>query len=348
MESEEELERERERGGRCVEETGVLHVGYEMCGMVLGDAGCEVGVGEGAHHPLWRNSEEGRLMRVRLDGGDARVVDSVPLPMRGVARACRRLRKRGADGSRGGGDKVEESDYDEGGVGIMSEISKEEWGAYWRHKGWRKSGGRSGQRVAHMKAAVEAGSGMVELGRRMCNCVVRSGVTPPMWEWEVVCPIPKVAGCADIDKMRPIKLLEVLKKAVSGIVKERHMRGLRKLGVMRGAQYAYQRRLGTEVPLCIMNMVSEWAVMHRRELWDQGHDLSHAFDMPEYVMGKEVALRRTGVGERYIALIHAMEEGARMSVMTAWGLSDEVAGERGVEVGCDEGCTVCIPEEVGH
>ena len=47
---------------------------------------------------------------------------------------------------------------------------------------------------------------------------------------------------------------------------------------MRGAQYAYQRRLGTEVPLCIMNMVSEWAVMHRRELWDQGHDLSHAFD----------------------------------------------------------------------
>ena len=121
-----------------------------------------------------------------------------------------------------------------------------------------------------MKAAVEAGSDMVELGRRMCNCVVRSGVTPPMWEWEVVCPIPKVAGCADIDKMRPIKLLEVLKKAVSGTVKERYMRGLRKLGVMRGAQYAYQRRLGTEVPLCIMNMVSEWAVMHRRELWDQG------------------------------------------------------------------------------
>ena len=258
------------------------------------------------------------------------MVDSVPLPMREVARACERLRKRGADGSRGGGERVCEEDYEVDGVGLMGEISKGEWEAYWRFKGWRKSGGRSGHRVAHMKAAMKAGSGMVELGRRLCNCVVRTGVTPPMWEWEVVCPIPKVAGCADIDKMRPIKLLEVMRKAVSGILKERHMRGVERLGVLRGAQYAYQRRLGTGVPLCVMNMVTEWAVTHRKELWDQGHDLSHAFDMPEYVMGKEVALRRTGVGERYIDLMHAMEEGVRMTVLTAWGLSDEVAGAGGV------------------
>jgi hypothetical protein len=187
-----------------------------------------------------------------------------------------------------------------------------------------------------MKAAMTAGSGMVELGRRLCNCVVRSGVTPSLWVWEVVCPIEKVPGCVGLDKMRPIKLLEVLKKAVAGVLKERHMRGLERMGVMRGAQYAYQRRMSTGVPLAVMNMCTEWAVMHRREVWDQGHDLAHAFDMPEYVMGKEVALRRTGVGERYIDLVHAMEEGAQMSIMTAWGLSDQVAGAAGVG-GCEAG-----------
>ena len=138
-EHERERERVRERGGTCVEETGVLHVGYEMCGMVLGDAGCGVGEGEAAHHPLWRNSEEGREMRVRLDEGDGGVVDSVPLPMREVARACERLRKRGADGSRGGG---------RGGVRrIMRWMVLVSWGRSARGSGRPTGGSRGGGRV---------------------------------------------------------------------------------------------------------------------------------------------------------------------------------------------------------
>ena len=60
----------------------------------------------------------------------------------------------------------------------------------------------------------------------------------------------------------------MLKKALQGVLKERHVRGMRREGVMKGTQYAYEEGISTSVPLCVMNMTTEWAVVHRMEMWD--------------------------------------------------------------------------------
>ena len=81
------------------------------------------------------------------------------------------------------------------------------------------------------------------------------------------------------------------------------------MGLLSDIQWAYQRGKGADGPLLIMNMVAEWAVLHRQELWDVGFDIKRCFDSYEWEM-REVCLRRTGVGEDFIAAKRALEEGS--------------------------------------
>ena len=52
---------------------------------------------------------------------------------------------------------------------------------------------------------------------RVCNVSARAGLPPSSWCREIVYMIPKVAGVDDLDKQRPLKLQEALKKVTVGI-----------------------------------------------------------------------------------------------------------------------------------
>ena len=77
-----------------------------------------------------------------------------------------------------------------------------------------------------------------------------------------------------MDKLRPLMFIEVLCKCVSGVMRNRHEKGIVAMNLLSSMQWAYQRGKGTEAPLLIMNMAAEWAVRHRQELWDIGFDIS--------------------------------------------------------------------------
>ncbi len=102
--------------------------------------------------------------------------------------------------------------------GRLRPIDLGEWTHYWGSKGWGKSPGRSGVGSSLLKAAPRE---VHEMLLRPYNACLRLKVTPSAWRKELVSPIPKQAGVDRVDLLRPIKLLEVTRKAVGGIVKDR-------------------------------------------------------------------------------------------------------------------------------
>ena len=130
--------------------------------------------------------------------------------------------------------------------------------------------------------------------------------------------------------------IEVLCECVSGVMRNRHERGVVGMGLLSDMQWAYQKGKSTEAPLVAMNLVAEWAVVHRDELWDIGFDIRRCFDSYEWEM-REVCLRRTGVGEEFINMKRALEEGSEMVLLTKWGYS-KVKGvaQRGIPQGGED------------
>ena len=191
-------------------------------------------------------------------------------------------------------------------------------------------------RNAHMKTLQEKLPGVFDLVRRACNVFMRTGVVESGWKTRVLCPIPKVQGVVELERLRPLMFIEVLCKCVSGVMRNRHERGVVRMNLLSDMQWAYQKGKSTEAPLLVMNMVAEWAVLHRQELWDVGFDIKRCFDSYEWEM-REVCLRRTGVGEDFIAAKRALEEGSDMVLLTKWGHS-KVRGvaERGIPQGGED------------
>ena len=85
-------------------------------------------------------------------------------------------------------------------------------------KGWGKSPGRSGVGSSLLKAAPRE----IHLALlRLYNACLALKVVPEPWRKELVSPISKQPGADRVDLLRPIKLLEVTRKAVCGIIKNR-------------------------------------------------------------------------------------------------------------------------------
>ena len=77
------------------------------------------------------------------------------------------------------------------------------------------------------------------------------------WKVRVLCPIPKVRGIKDLDKLRPLMFIEVLCKCASGVMRDRHERGVMEMRLLSDMQWAYQRGKSTDGPMLIMSMVAE-------------------------------------------------------------------------------------------
>jgi hypothetical protein len=84
---------------------------------------------------------------------------------------------------------------------------------------------------------------------RPVQCVCRCRTLPPTeWCKEIAYMIPKEAGTDAIEKQRPLKLQESLKKVTVGIRKDRVARAWERLGVCDAIQFAFLRGRSTIQP----------------------------------------------------------------------------------------------------
>src|SRR5581483_4029533 len=111
---------------------------------------------------------------------------------------------------------------------------------------------------------------------RMCFIL---GDIPQEWREATVYPIPKPMEWEyDLNKTRPITLLECVRKAVVKIISKRLSNLLSKHKVLKGTNHARIPGSNTTFPLRIIRSIIEDAKNRNKELWVLFQDLSKAYN----------------------------------------------------------------------
>ena len=128
----------------------------------------------------------------------------------------------------------------------------------------------------------------------MCNISTQTGVALSDWCNEIVYLIPKESGVDELEKQRPLKLQEALKKITIGIRKNRMAKLWHKLGVCDESQYAFLRGRSTIQPAMIKRLLLERAKFYNLPMIVADIDFNKAYDSIDRHI-KEMALRRLGI-----------------------------------------------------
>ena len=111
-------------------------------------------------------------------------------------------------------------------------------------------------------------------------------------------PIEKVEGTEKIEKLRPIILIEVCRKACTGILIKRVRKVRDANNAIRSCNSGFARRVSTVEPIMKLSMYIDQSLRRGKPLFLNGGGLSRAFDSPMQVI-KDIVLRRHGVPESF-------------------------------------------------
>jgi hypothetical protein len=231
-------------------------------------------------HILIRQDEEGRRLRVGIADGTIITVEGVPTHLHGMIGLMKRKKTRE-------GVEVTPEMYE----GVMDEISQQEWEEYWEGKRKGTTPGASGisvEKVAYLP--IEAS----EQVRKTCNLVLMAQVVGEEWGKEILVPIPKEVGSTDREKLRPLKMQEVLRKAILGVVMRRFLKRAIELGIPNEMQYGFMPGKDTTQPLLMLRSAIDYCSYYRKPMTMVCQDIKRAYDSVEYTTGKEMPLRRWG------------------------------------------------------
>ena len=96
---------------------------------------------------------------------------------------------------------------------------------------------------------------------------------------EVICPVSKSGSPVCMtDDLRPIKLLEVSKKAVAKIIKERLRRVLENSGILDDAQFGFRAGRGTQAAAMRVMAMYERAERNHQPITGIFLDIKKAYD----------------------------------------------------------------------
>jgi hypothetical protein len=185
--------------------------------------------------------------------------------------------------------------------------------------------GKSGLSYAELKCMSDD---MLDLLSDLCNISVESGVVFSDWCEEIVYMIPKESGVDLLEKQRPLKLQEALRKVTVGIKKNRMAKLWHKFDICDESQYAFLKGRSTIQPAMIKRLLLERARYHGLSMVVADIDFNKAYDSIDRHI-KEMALRRLGIG--YVTIDYLLEFDRRnvQRVRTYYGDSETFGCERG-------------------
>uniref|UniRef100_A0A7S3JW59 Reverse transcriptase domain-containing protein n=2 Tax=Aureoumbra lagunensis TaxID=44058 RepID=A0A7S3JW59_9STRA len=224
---------------------------------------------------------------------------------------------------------------------LFAPISIEEWKKYWSSRKSGKAPGLSGVTADMIRACPEDFQTLI---LSLLNSALRSRKNFSWWKRRLLLPVPKVANDPDINKTRPIMLLDVLSKGFWAILFSRVVPTLERLKAFRSGQFGARPGTNTAEPLTIVFALAELAFSDQVSLYVNNIDVSKAFDSPALGIGVESSLRRLGIDEAFIDYNLDLDIDNKVCVMTAYGTSEEILGSqdgvfsatRGVSQGMSE------------
>ena len=116
-------------------------------------------------------------------------------------------------------------------------------------------------------------------------------VIPPSWKQEIVVPIPQKIDSMRLADLRPLKLLEVIRKMVLYIVKDRMQRHLDGLEILNSRQVGFRSLRGCPHAGLAATAAFEDSLRRQREIHAVFLDTRKAYDSVCRILGKDVALR---------------------------------------------------------
>lgn len=255
---------------------------------------------------LLADSDEGRLLRARAAQGELPAEWEHclgPATYRRLQDMCRRKEVAGATMAPGW-----HTDW-------LRSISMEEWRWHWAGRRRTSAPGPSGVGPDVWK---EAPPVLHDLAIRLYSACLALCVQPDSWKRETIVPIPKKAGATSLNQLRPLKLLEVTKKAVLAIVKRRMATELEAKGVLDDVQCGFRPGFSCATAAIRMQALFESSRRHHRELHVVLLDIEKAYDSVQRSWGKGIALSRLAVDEAVIEWFTESDRDTCATVRTGW------------------------------
>ncbi|OXE37641.1 MAG: hypothetical protein CGW95_00400, partial [Phenylobacterium zucineum] len=155
------------------------------------------------------------------------------------------------------------------------------------------------------------------------NCLTQcwnTGQLPAWMQWGWLCPKPKDPEAeVTLQGLRPLILLEVLRKIWVGIIVNKITSCWDKHGTLSEAQHGFRHRRGTDSALLQFINAREHSEASRSPLFTSSWDIRRAFDsVPRSAM--EISWTRLGVPPTIAAWIAHMDTDGRTAIRSPWAL----------------------------
>src|SRR6266511_2855467 len=165
------------------------------------------------------------------------------------------------------------------------------------------------------------------------NMSIDTGLTPQKWKHALLFPIPKpMEWECDINKTRPIVLLEIFRKKFIKIITSRLSKTIVKHGILKGGNHAGLPGGSTFEPIRILDTIRTDAILHKKPLFIYFQDMSKAYDRVRLDILKS-AMLRLRIPPKLVNLILSVFTDCTNAIITEFGFSPNY----NVLIGIDQG-----------
>ena len=148
----------------------------------------------------------------------------------------------------------------------------------------------------------------------------KAGQAPPWWRFKWVVPIPKKVANPTPADLRPIVLLETLRKTWTGLITGTIMNILQKNRSLCPSQHAFLRRKGTDTATLQLVNILETAHADNQQLFGSSWDIRKAFDTVSKALIR-LAWLRLGVPSETVEWLLSLDNDACHVIRSDWALS---------------------------
>jgi exonuclease III/ribonuclease HI len=214
--------------------------------------------------------------------------------------------------------------------GLMAAVSPEELRATLADLPSKKAPGPTGIPNEIYK---RMGKGCQQTLLALLNGIMQLGHLPRRWMRGTLVPIPKdQPWTGDLNRLRPIALLEAGRKILSSILTRRLGDIIHGRRVLTGGNYGFTPGQRTGDFVHVLRAVMDEASHNRQGLEVLLMDIKRAYDSVSWVSMAR-ALQRCRIPERYISLLQGIYEGRSLTVLSAHGPSDPFHPATGLDQG---------------
>ena len=165
-----------------------------------------------------------------------------------------------------------------------------------------------------------------EVIRRLCNTINRcykERRIPETAKLAQIINLPKEEYKGSLDKLRPITLLDTLRKLLSLIITRRITKVIDTHDILKGYNYGFRTGRSTADNLRILRLIIE----------DANHlDIYKAYDSVPYD-AVEKSLKRLQIPEELVQLIMTIMKDRKLTISTPYGATEEFIPQKGLPQG---------------